>query len=127
MPKWEEIQAKAKRLIEEGLRLLRSGMSEAEFLAEATADATRLNVEVRRCRFERYKAIHALGTEVLHSAGAGPDAAHVRLTASMKSLISKAHALEEEARRAEEKASKITVVKKLPPEEVKRCKPSQRS
>ena len=112
MPKWDEIQKHASRIISEGVKLLKSGMSEAEYIAEATAESAKLHVTVRRNRFDMYKALHDLGQKVFDAASKGPSAHDFKLTDAMTKLISKVNALEGEAKKAEAKISKLSITKK---------------
>ena len=114
MAHWEEVQTKAKKLIEEGLVLLRSGAKEAEFIAGTTAVAARLQVKVSKNRYELYRALHDLGqltvTEAIKS---GSDS--IKTNAKMKSLIKRANDIEEASKRAEKELSKFTIIDKKKP------------
>jgi hypothetical protein len=115
MPNWEAIQLKARHLIEEAIRLLRSGISEAEVLAEATAHATKLHVSLRKNRLDKYKLLHELGAEVALALEA--DVRVVTVTEAMKEKTTAVRRLDQEMERAEEALAKISVVRKdtLPP------------
>ena len=111
MPKWDEIQKHANKIIAEGVKLLKSGMSEAEYIAEATAASARLHVTVRKDRFDTYKAMHDLGQKV-HAAAAKSAGGEVKLTDPMLKLIKRVNSLERDAKAAEAKIAKLTVTKK---------------
>ena len=111
MPKWDEIHKHANKIIAEGVKLLKSGMSEAEYIAEATAASARLHVTVRKSRFDMYKALHDLGQRV-HDAAAKSAGGEVRLTEPMQKLIKRVNSLERDAKAAEARISKLSITKK---------------
>lgn len=112
MASWEEIQAHAKKLIEEGMKLLRSGMTEASYLADATAKAANLEVTYRRNRLERYQAVHEIGNFVCQEVEFDHTKDSVTLTDHIKQTMEKVIALDEEAGRFEAEISKLTVIRK---------------
>jgi hypothetical protein len=112
MPQWEEIQVRARKLIDEAFKLLRTGMTDAEYLAEATANAAKLHMAIRRNRLDKYRLLHDLGEEVCDAAGRDPEARQLRLTESMAGKIGRSRALDEEAKRAEDHITQLTVVRK---------------
>jgi len=120
MPKWEDVQKRANKLISEGMKLLKSGMSEAEYIAEAAAESTRLHVVVRRSRFDRYKALHDLGQKAYDASVKAAPARQIELTDSMTKLISRVKALEAESRAAQEKIGGLSITKKEAPKPPKR-------
>ena len=111
MPKWDEVQKHANKIIAEGVKLLKSGMSEAEYIAEATAASARLHVTVRKSRFDMYKVLHDLGQRV-HAAAAKSAGGEVRLTEPMQKLIKRVNSLERDAKAAEARISKLSITKK---------------
>jgi hypothetical protein len=111
MVQWEEIQAKAKKLIDEGFRLLRMGIGDAEYLAEATANAAKLHMAVRRNRLDKYRLLHEVGEEVCNTLMENPTAREIQVTQSITDKIARAHSLDEEAKRAEERIANLTVIK----------------
>ncbi len=111
MPKWDEIQKHANRIIAEGVKLLKSGMSEAEYIAEATAASARLHVTVRKSRFDMYKALHDLGQKV-HDAAAKSAGGEVKLTEPMLKLMKRVDSLERDAKAAEARISKLSITKR---------------
>ncbi|MFH1829425.1 MAG: hypothetical protein ABH871_01440 [Pseudomonadota bacterium] len=112
MPSWEEVQIHAKKMIEEGMRILRSGMSEASFLAESTAEAAKLHVSLRHNRLDRYKALHELGRMVCDKAEAGAAASQLTLTEEMKKKIKQVSGLDDEAQKFEAEIAKLTIIRK---------------
>ncbi len=108
MPHWEDVQTRAKKLIEEGLMLLRTGANEAEHIANTTASAARLHMTLKRNRYDVYRALHDLG-EMVHTA-ARNGGKTVAITPSMATLITRISELEEAAERAEKELSTFTVV-----------------
>jgi len=112
MPRWDEIQVRAKKLIDEGMKLLRSGMTEASYLADATAKAANLHVSLRQNRFARYKAVHEIGKLVCDEIECDPQKAEVRLTGNIRKMMAEVVALDEEAKGFEAEIEKLTVIKK---------------
>lgn len=111
MPHWEEMQVKAKVLIEEALKILKSGMTEAEFLAGTTASAARLHMVIKRSRIEKYRLLHELGELVFEKAGTG-QAAGIEPTKRMKDIIDQAKGLDKTIDESEKKLNKFSIVKK---------------
>jgi len=112
MPTWEEIQVHARKFIDEGMKILRSGVHEASYLAEATAKSADLHVSLRRNRLDRYKAVHQIGIYVCDEVECDPNKAEIGLTENIKKTMMHVKDLDEEARAFEEQISKLTVVKK---------------
>lgn len=111
MAHWDEVHTKAKKMIEEGLVLLRSGAKEAEFIAGTTAVAARLQVQVSKNRYELYRLLHDLGQFTLTEAiKSGSDS--IKISAKMKPLIKRANDIEEASKHAEKELGKFTVVDK---------------
>lgn len=112
MPNWEEIQKHAKKMIDEGMNMLRSGMTEASYLADATAKAANLHVALRRNQLERYKAVHEIGKFVCEEVEYDHTKEQVRLTDHIKKKMEQVIALDDEARQFEAEISKLTVIRK---------------
>ena len=112
MPQWDEIQARARKLIDEAFKLLRTGMTDAEYLAEATANAAKLHMAVRRNRLDKYRLLHDIGEEVCAAAEKQPGAHSIAVTDSISDKIARSRALDDEARRAEDHITQLTVVRK---------------
>ncbi|MBN1282461.1 MAG: hypothetical protein JXA24_01640 [Proteobacteria bacterium] len=112
MPKLEQIQKRAKRMMDDGLKLLRAGMSEAEYIAGAAAESARLHIASRSDRIDIYKALHELGLKVYQAASKDPGLREVRLTDAMMKVVSRVAALEREVRACESRISKLTITKK---------------
>ncbi len=114
MPQWEEMQARARKLIDEGLKLLRSGVSDAEYLAEATANAAKMHIAVRRNRLEKYRLLHDIGEEISNSSQLSAGGS-IPVTNSIAEKIARVYALDEEANKVEEHISNLSIVKKTGP------------
>jgi hypothetical protein len=112
MPSWEEIQGHAKRMIDEGLRILRTGMTEASYLADVTAKAANLEVTLRRNRLERYKAVHEIGKFVCEEVEFDHTKDSVRLTSHIKKKMEQVIALDEEAKQFEAQIAQLTIIRK---------------
>ncbi len=123
MPTWEEIQIHAKKMIEEGMRILRSGMNEASFLAESTAEAAKLHVSLRRNRLDRYKALHELGRIVCDEVGVDIPAGQLTITDKMKKKIKEVNDLDKEAHEFEAEIEKLTIINKSAVKEPKENPP----
>ena len=114
MAHWGEVQTKAKKLIEEGLVLLRSGAKEAELIAGTTAVAARLQVKVSKNRYELYRALHDLGQLTVIEATKS-ESNSIKTSTKMKALIKRANDIEEASKRAEKELGKFTIVNKKKP------------
>lgn len=112
MPTWEEIQVHARKFIDEGMKMLRSGMSEASYLADATAKAANIHVSLRRNRYERYRQVHEIGKFVCDEAHCDPQTVDIKLTDDIKKKMVLVRALDDEAHAFEKNISKLTVIKK---------------
>lgn len=112
MTKWNEIQAQAKKLIDEGMHALKSGFTEAEFLAGTTASAAKLHMDAGRRRFEMYRVLHDLGAVLYNAIASRPDATGIELTPAMRSLIDNAHKLDEILAEDEHRLGRFSVVRK---------------
>lgn len=112
MTKWNEIQEQAKKLIDEGMHALKSGFTEAEFLAGATASATKLHMDAGRRRFELYRVLHDLGAVLYSAVASSPHLARIELTPAMKALINNARALGETVAEDERQLGLFSVVKR---------------
>ncbi len=109
MPKFEDMQVKAKALIEEALTLLKSGMSEAEFIAGKTAAAARLHMKSKQSRIEKYRLLHELG-ELFHAAIL--DGEPVQTNKRMKEISQQVAKLDEFLANTAKKISSLTVTTK---------------
>lgn len=112
MPQWNEMQERARRLIEEGLQLLKSGAHEAGFIAETTASAARLHMVVRQNQFEKYKLLHDLGEALYKKCPRGRVARTIDLSDGMISMIDRAGHMDDAMHAAEVKLSKFSIVRK---------------
>ena len=121
MPHWEDMHIRAKKMIEEGLMLLRTGAHDVEFLANTTASAAKLHMTVRKNQLERYRVLHDLGRHVFEASKKG--GAAIPLTPDIKGLIKRTQDLDSAAQRAEKELEKFTVVNKSAPKK----KPSKKN
>lgn len=112
MAHWEEIQVKAKILVEEALKVLKSGATEAEFLAGTTANAAKLHIGTKKARLNKYKLLHELGDLVYEKASSSAEMTSMGITQKMKDIIRRVEALDDEIERTEKRLSKFSVVKK---------------
>ena len=112
MPTWEEIQVHAKKFIDEGIKMLRSGAHEASYLVDATAKSADMHVSLRRNRLDRYMAVHQIGIYVCDEVKCDQNKADIQLTDNIKKTMMHVKDLDEEARVFEEHISKLTVTKK---------------
>ena len=112
MPHWEEIEIKAKKLIGEGMELLKVGMHDAGFIAENTAKAAKLSVHERKSRFEMYKIFYEMGKMTYQAIDANPKLRQIAVTKEMMKVFDKLKGLEVAAALDIEKLSQFTVVAK---------------
>ena len=112
MPRWEEMQVNARKLIDEGVTLLRAGAHEAAFLAGTTASAAKLHMTIRRNRLEIYRELHDLGRLIFEVMSATPVPGSLPITDEMRGLIKRSRELNEEVRQAQKELGKFSVVKK---------------
>jgi len=112
MPQWNEIQTHAKKIIDEGIKLLRAGMTEAEFIAEATAESAKLHIASRKDRLDIYKLLHELGHKVYHSASKDPSMRELKLTDAMLKIMQKVEKLERNIKNCEARIAKLTITKR---------------
>ncbi|HQG13519.1 MAG TPA: hypothetical protein PLT05_04055 [bacterium] len=109
MPKFEDMQVKAKTLIEEALALLKSGMSDAEFIAGKTAAAAKLHIKSKQGRIEKYRLLHELG-ELFHAAIL--DGKPVQISKRMKEISQQVAKLDKLLASTTKKISSLTVTTK---------------
>lgn len=112
MTKWNEIQEQAKKLIDEGMHALKSGFTEAEFLAETTASAARLHMDAGRRRFEMYRVLHDLGAVLYNAVASDPSSARIELTPAMRALVGNARSLDETLAEDERQLGLFSIVKR---------------
>ena len=111
MARWYDMQEKARKLIDEGMTILKSGVHDAGFLAESTAGAARLHVDASRKRFELYRTLHDLGAEFMDALRACPAGQVVELTPAMADLVKQAVELDGLLKHDEEELERFSVVK----------------
>lgn len=111
MQNFSEIQDRAKKLIDEGLKILKTGVKDAELIAGSTASAAGLHMEAGRSRLMMHRIFYELGRAVYKenknlSYGSG-----LILSQGILDLIEKARALEETADDDDQKLDAFSVVK----------------
>lgn len=111
MTRLGRMQQRAKKLLDEGMAILKVGVQDAGMLAESTAGAARLHVEVGRKRFELYRVLHDIGAELMSALEISPAGEAVALTPAMASLIEQAQDLDRSIRHDEEELDRFSVVK----------------
>ncbi len=114
MAQWDDVQAKAKKLFDEGLVLLKSGAKDAEFIAGTTATAARLQVQVSKNKYELYRLLHDLG-QLTVDAAISSNTDSIKITSEMKPLLERAQKIEDGSKGAEKELSKFTIVDKKKP------------
>ncbi len=112
MPHWNEMQVKAKELIEEGLKILKSGVNEAEYIAGKTADAAKLHMQAKKCRIEKYRTLHELGDLIFEKYETNSKPQNLELTKHMKGLLTQVNKFDKTIDDAEKKLSKFTIATK---------------
>jgi|GEM_PF-1972701 len=112
MPTWENMQTNARKLMAEGITLLRAGAHEAAFIAGTTASAAKLHMTIRKNRLEIYRELHDLGQLLFEAMSAKPVPGSIPITTEMRGLIQRVRELGEEAERAQKELNKFSVVKK---------------
>lgn len=110
MSNWDEMQVKAKVLIEEALKVLKAGAKDAELIAGKTASSAKLHVAIKKNQVSKLKLLHELGEGVYKAAQQGE--AHLTLSPKMKELVLKLRTIEKDIKRDNAKLEKFTVVKK---------------
>ncbi|HPM40925.1 MAG TPA: hypothetical protein PLY45_00635 [bacterium] len=111
MTRLSQVQERARRLLEDGMAILKVGVKDAGMLAESTAGAARLHVEVGRKRFELYRALHDIGEELMSALGVSPAGESIALTPAMAALIEQALELDRSIKHDEEELDRFSVVK----------------
>lgn len=111
MQNFNEIQDRAKKLIDEGLKILKTGVKDAELIAGSTAAAAGLHMDAGRSRIMMHRIFYELGRAVYKenknlSYGSG-----LILSQGILDLIEKARALEETADDDDHKLDAFSVVK----------------
>ena len=112
MPQWNNIQSHVHDLMEQGKKLVRVGVADAEYLLNVTVNATRLHVAIRRDQIAKHRILHELGRELWKALPADGETASIRVTSSMREKVRRIEALESEIRLAEQEAALISVVRR---------------
>lgn len=110
MADWKSLQKKAKKALDEGVAAVKIGLKEAEFLAEATASATRLHVDANRRRFELYRTLHDLGALFFTALKKHPGATSVDVSEAMRTLAQRARSFETAETRDHKALQRFSVV-----------------
>lgn len=109
MSNWETMQSKVKVLIDDAFKLIKSGASEAEYLAGATASAAKLHMTLRKNQIEKYKLLHELGEIAFEQMGSGKEFKPTKRIGEIVEAVSK---MESENAAVDKELAKISVVKK---------------
>jgi hypothetical protein len=118
MSNWENMQARLKVIIEDALKFIKSGASEAEHLAGATAQATKLHVTIRKNQIDKYKKLHELGEIVHTELQKGPG--DIKATKKINDISEVVKKMDYESAQAYEALGKISVVSKPSPKKIKK-------
>ena len=110
MSNWDEVQVKAKALIEEALKVLKSGAKDAELIAGKTASSAKIHVAIKKNQIEKLKLLNELGEAVFKSANECEE--EFILSNKMKGIINKIAEIDNDIKRDTAKLEKFTVVKK---------------
>ena len=111
MARWSDMQDHAKKIIDEGLAAIKSGVNEAGFLAETTASAARLHMDAGRKRFEIYRILHDLGALIYTAIKGDSQAQGVLLTPAMTALLDQARARDESVEYDEDMLKRFSIVR----------------
>ncbi|MFH0800748.1 MAG: hypothetical protein V2A66_11310 [Pseudomonadota bacterium] len=115
MPNWSEMQARARKLINEGLEIVKTGAHEAGFLAETTASAARLKMDEGKNRLEMYRSLYVLGAEIYEAMKRNPGATTLAITERIEHLYAQTKRFDDTARDDGRELDLFTVVKKAAP------------
>ena len=111
MAKQSDIHIKTKRLVEDGLEVLKSGWHGAEVVAGKTYQASKLHLGNGKAHIDLYRALHDLGMaahyEIKQAQGESfiPSANLIKLNAKVKEL-------EKAINKTEQKLSKLSIVER---------------
>lgn len=108
--KLDRIQQKTSNFIEESVRVLRGGLSEARRLIHVTADATKLHIEKESRVLVTHREYHRLGEEVYRALKGGQGAGPLTLNETMRDIIKRIGAAEEEISRSNSLLKHLSVV-----------------
>ncbi len=119
MPNWNEVETQAKKLIDEGIRMLKTGANEAEVIAGKTASSAKLHVAMGQNRLENYRTVHDLGEIVFKALKKDATSSAIAVTPKMKELFTKIQKRETVAAEAEDKLKHYTIVRTDAPKKSK--------
>ena len=111
MARWDEMHERAKKLISEGMTLIKSGVHDAEFIAETTANAARLHMDAGRKRYELYRMLHDVGAMLLSECSAHPGERRIELPLSLMDAIDSARRLSAAIEEDESKLDNFSIVR----------------
>lgn len=112
MTDWNNVHEKAKKVIDEGYEILKSGMEDAAFLAENTVNATRLHFHAGKSRLDIHKLLYNLGDKVYQKARDFSVGKELIITEDVMAIVDKIKDLESSIKKNEEALSNISIVKK---------------
>ncbi len=108
--KLDRLQHKTVNLIEESMRVLKGGFSEARRLIHVTADATKLHIEKESRVLITHREYHRLGEEVYRAVKGDRGAGPLALNETMRDIIKRIAAAEEEISRSNSLLKHLSVV-----------------
>ena len=108
--KFDSLQHKTANLIEESMRVLRGGLSEARRLIHVTADATKLHIEKESRVLVTHREYHRLGEEVYRALKGNHGVDQLTLNETMRDIIKRIGAAEDEISRSNSLLKHLSVV-----------------
>jgi hypothetical protein len=111
-PRANDLASRARSLFQIGKKLVQEGFSDAEYLVNATANAARLHMTIRRNQFAKHRILHQMGKALLNALPADPARREIQVTEEMRKLARQIGELEAESERAEGEIALISVVRK---------------
>lgn len=106
---WDNTHNKMKKFFDEGMKLFKEGMKEAEHIGGVAVDATKLHIKKEKDKLQKEKEFYKLG-KLFYSAY-NTRTQEVELTDDMKTAANKIHRLMDEENEIDSKLSKFSVVK----------------
>jgi len=118
MANWDNMQLRAKVLLEEALGILKTSAVEAEFLAGKTASVAKLHVEHKKLTLEKHKKIYDLGKLIYEDERIlKPD---IAVSAKVKNVVKSITRIDNKLKKIEKQISSVSITKKKPKERKKR-------
>jgi hypothetical protein len=105
-------QDQARRILDDGVKLLRTRLTEAEGLAEQTANVAKLQLTVGRNQLNRYKMLYDLGKAVWDSFPSDESTQSLTLNEKIRRLAHRVRHLDDESRKAQRVISSFPTLPK---------------